>query len=174
VVQVDCDHGARAQVLHVRARLAVGERPRGVEIPAVLARVEEDVVAHGAALGLCRHLLTAVGEDDRAREPVSATGTIGEVLEGLREAQLEPVLVGVPADRQVAEELTGLAVGADEEALGLPPLPPGGFAEAGSIEIVTGLRETGSSPADRDSPVFEASFNPASLVRRCWRRRRFS
>jgi len=70
------------------------------------------------------------------------------------------VLVGVPADRQVAEELTGLAVGADEEALGLPPLPPGGFAEAGSIEIVTGLRETGSSPADRDSPVFEASFDP--------------
>jgi len=66
VVQVDCDHGARAQVLHVRARLAVGERPRGVEIPACLPGRRRRRSAR-AALGLCRHLLTAVGEDDRAR-----------------------------------------------------------------------------------------------------------
>ena len=115
-------------------------------------RVEGDVVAHGAALGLCCHLLTAVGEVDRAREPVAAIGTVGEVPEDLREAQLEPALVGVPADRQVAEELTRLAVGADEEALGLPPLPPGGLGQAGSIEVVTGLGETGTSPEMRLGP----------------------
>jgi len=66
----------------------------------------------------------------------------------------------VPADRQVAEELTGLAVGADEEALGLPPLPPGGFAEAGSIEIVTGLRETGSSRQIETRPSSRRRFDP--------------
>jgi len=96
------------------------------------------------------------------------------VLEGLREGAARASARRVPADRQVAEELTGLAVGADEEALGLPPLPPGGFAEAGSIEIVTGLRETGSSPADRDSPVFEASFDPRQPRPEVLERRRFS
>jgi len=71
---------------------------------------------------------------------------------------------GCPADRQVAEELTGLAVGADEEALGLPPLPPGGFAEAGSIEIVTGLRETGSPRQIETRPSSRRRSTPASLV----------
>ena len=60
------------------------------------------------------------------------------------------------ADGLIAERLVGLAIGTDEQPLGLPPLLPLLSGETGSFEVVAGPGQTPTSSADGDPPFREA------------------
>ena len=62
-------------------------------------------------------------------------------MKRLREFQLQPLLGRIPADRLVAKELILLAVGAKEQPLGGPTLPPPICRHVGGFEVVTYARQ---------------------------------
>jgi hypothetical protein len=114
VVDVDSHHRVGPQLAQGRD----GRRdplPGRVQIPATAGRVAADVVADGAAGGLGGDLIAAVGERDRAGQPVAAVRPVREMGERGGEFDLHPALLGVPADRLVPARLRGLAVGGQEQ-----------------------------------------------------------
>jgi hypothetical protein len=152
-VEIDREDWMGPQLLERRRGCSLGNPPAGVEIPASAFGIKEDVVADGPRCALGRHLVAPIGERHRTREPVAAVGPVGQVLERFRQPELEPLLLRMPADREVAEELAGSAVGAHEVPLGLPAGVPLRFREAGRVEVVTSPRQASSAATDRDVSV---------------------
>jgi hypothetical protein len=87
--------------------------PGGAQVPAPPLRLVADVVADRPTCGLGGDLGAAVPEADLAVEPVAAVGTVGQEGKAARQLDLQPLLLGMPADGLVAEVLVGLAVGGD-------------------------------------------------------------
>jgi hypothetical protein len=159
VVEVDAKHRCFANLLEATWLLRSGAPQERVEIPASLLRVKGDSVAHSTCLRLCGHLVAAVGESNGAGEPVTATGPIGEILKVARQSKFQPLLARVPADRHVATEHGCLAIGTDEQALGVPTLAPFPLAQAGGVEIVARLCETTTASTDSNAAIGDLSFD---------------
>jgi hypothetical protein len=131
---------------------AVGRLPGGVDMPAPLRRITGDVVADCRRGRLCGHLVASVGEDDRTREPVPIRWPIGERGQRSRKLDLQPALVGMPADRLVPPRFVGLAVGADEQPRGLPPCAPLLVGQARLAQVVAHTGEPPPTPTDGQPP----------------------
>ena len=100
VVDVDRHHRACPQLVQGR-RGGRGGLPGRVEVPAAAGRVVADVVADRAAGRLGGDLIAAVGEPDRARQPVAAVRPVRQMGQRGGQLDLQPALIGVPADRLV-------------------------------------------------------------------------
>ena len=92
--------------------------------PATPRRVIGDVIADSAGRGLRGNLITPVGEPDGARQPVAAVGPVRQVRQRGGKLDFKPALVRVPSQCLVAPCLILFAVGGEEHALRVPPLPP--------------------------------------------------
>ena len=159
-VHVDRHHPMPAQPVQTRGHDR-RKCPRGVEIPPSLGGVEADVVTDRASGCLGSDIATAIGEGDRAGQPVTAVGAVGQMRERRRELDLEPTLVGMPTDRLVAPRLGGFAVGADEQPLRLPLLAPGVLVQAGFGEVVASAGEAPAAFAHAHPSRLQAGFDLA-------------
>jgi hypothetical protein len=83
----------------------------------------------------------------------------GEGEGGAGEPDLQPALVGVPAERLVPRQLAGLAVGGEEPPFRVPLLPPLLQRPPGGWQAVTGLRQPGPAPAHRHPPGIDPGFH---------------
>src|SRR5262249_51161079 len=132
----------------------------GVQIPAPRLRLVADVVADRPSPGLAGDLGASVAEADRAVQPVAAVGTVGQEGKAARELDLQPPLLGMPPDSLVAQVLAGLAVGGDEEPLGLPALTPQGLAQPRRLQVVAQPGQLTSTPGHADSACPQPSLHP--------------
>lgn len=108
------------------------------------------------ALCLCRYLVAAVGEGGRATDPVAARRPIGQVRERLGEPQLDPVLVEVPAEREVAPRLALARLGGQQQRFALRAFFLSGLAQTRLVEVVICSGEEPSTWTDRDPAIFDA------------------
>ncbi len=92
-----------------------GGLPGRVSVPAVACRVVADVVADGAGGRLSGGFVPAVGEPDRAGQPVAAVRPVRQVRQRRGQLDLQPPGVRVPADRLVAPGLVLLPVSGQEQ-----------------------------------------------------------
>ena len=122
-VHVDRDHRIRPELLQVRGRSGC-RLPARVQVPTPGDRVERDVVADRPGRGLRSDLITPVSEADRAGETVPAVRPVRQVPQRGGELDLQPALIRVEPDGLVSPGLVFLPVRGEEQALGLPPLPP--------------------------------------------------
>ncbi|GAA3482817.1 hypothetical protein GCM10018966_073490 [Streptomyces yanii] len=144
-VGVDTDHAPGAGGLQ-RDGPDGGALPGRGEVPAAAAGVEVDAVGDGPvrfdAVGPLR---TPVRERDAGGEDVPAVLGVGQVRDGGRQSDADLTVRG-DADGLLPEPLPRLAVGSDEPALRLPPLPPLLLGEPGLGEVVAGVEQTSAAP----------------------------
>jgi hypothetical protein len=92
-------------------------------------------------------LLTAVGEDHRAGQPVAATRPVGEMHQRGGQLDLAPALLRMHHDGAIAKRIRCVAIGGEEQPLGLPAGPPLPFGELGLVEGVALLGEPSAAAA---------------------------
>ena len=127
-VEVHREHRIAAQLVQAGLIAPRWNRPRGVQVPAVLARVPGDVVADSARRGLGGDLVTTVRKANTAGEPVPAVRTVRQMGERSWQLDLQPALLRTPSGSSVAPGLVFLAISGDEPAPGLPAASPLIFA----------------------------------------------
>ncbi len=87
VVDVDGHHRMLAQFVQ-RRRNHRGAFPGGIQIPAARYWFMADVVAHRPSGRLGGDLITAIGEADRARQPVTAVRAVSQICQRCRKFDL--------------------------------------------------------------------------------------
>ena len=137
-----------------------GGLPRGVEVPAAAGRVMADVVADRAAGGLGGDLVAAVGEPDWSRQPVAAMRPVRQMGQRGGQFDLQPTLVGVPADRLIPPCLRGLAVGGQEQPGRIPLLSPLGLGQACGSQVVPHAQQRLPAPDHRHGPGLQLLLYP--------------
>jgi hypothetical protein len=156
-VQVDRHHRLAADLLELDRRLREG-LPGGVQIPAVLARVVGDVVAHRAGASLGGDLVASVGKAHLA-DPVSAAVGVGQMHQRFGEPDLQGLRRGVPADRLVPQPLAHLAIRGQKPAGRLPPPAPTLLVQPGRLEVVPGSGQPAAATAHRYSALRQPGFH---------------
>ena len=126
--------------------------PRSVQVPAAPHGVVGDVITDSAARSLRGSITAPVAEPDRARQPVTPAGPVGETGQRGGEPDLQPVLVGVPADRLVAPGLVLLPVSGQEQPGRGPSFPPLSFGETGIGEVASLAQQRFPAPAHAHPP----------------------
>ena len=152
------EHAALPQLGQARL-LSRLSSPGCVEVPAPPVRVECDVVPHRAGFRLGSNVATAVGEADRARQPVAPMRAVSQMLQRPRQPDLRPAFARMPADRQVAQPGPGLAVGGDKPPVRFPPLAPAHLAEPGLGQVVPDPGQPAATAADAEVTVGEMPFD---------------
>ena len=162
--------GCLPQVLQRRGGGGRG-LPAGVQVPAARCRVEADVVADRAGGGLGGHLVPAVGELDRARQPVPAVRPVRQGASGAGSLSSSQPSSGLPPDRLIAPRLVLLPVGGQEQPGRLPLCPPlrlgqpGGGQVAPLAQQALPPRTTGTAPASsRRSTRASRAFSACSRM----------
>ena len=158
-VHVDGEDPLAPQLLERRGRRGRGF-PRRVQVPAAPVGVEGDVVADGAAGRLGGHLVAPVGEVHWRRQAPAAVGR-WPAARAAGELDLDPTLLGVPADGLVAPGLVRLAVGGDEPARCFPSPAPRRLAEPGLVEMVTGAGLVAPASTDGHPSLLESGLDLA-------------
>src|SRR5436190_20133659 len=136
-IEVEGQHRALTQLVE-RWHWPSRGLPRCVQIPAAALGLITDVVAHCAGLCLGRHIVTPISKAD-ILDAVPAMGPVSQAGERRGQLDLQPALLGMPADRLVAPVLVRLTVSGDEPPGRLPATTPLPAVDACGIKVVAGL-----------------------------------